>query len=177
MQITHETIKQGFTCGDDDLDEFYRNDAILYQEHLLANTYIFYATPKNTVISFISLSNDTISSENESVSNNAFKKIKKKFHDRKYFSSYPAIKIGRFAVATEYKGQGVGKSIIDFIFLFVLKNKENSGACRFVTVDAYEKSIGFYKKCGFNALSNGTKRGTLPMYYDLKQFKNAMNGY
>lgn len=30
-----------FTCGDDDLDDFFRNDAMRYKEELLGKTYCF----------------------------------------------------------------------------------------------------------------------------------------
>ena len=171
-QIDRKTIEIPFACGDNDLDDFYKNDAILYQEDLIAKTYIIYKD--NKIVSFYSLLNDNINSKNENVSKEAFKKIKKKFRHRKQFSSYPAIKIGRFAVSSDCQKKGIGKSILDFILCNIAGNKQNSSACRFITVDAYEKVIGFYEKCGFGPLRNNVSSGTLPMYYDLKQIENSL---
>jgi hypothetical protein len=56
--------------------------------------------------------------------------------------SYPAAKIGRFAVAQSMKGLSIGSAMLKFIkSFFVMDNKTG---CRFLTVDAYVDAIPFY---------------------------------
>ena len=80
--------------------------------------------------------------------------------------SYPAVKLGRLGVSNEYKGQGVGRIIIDFLKIHFVTN--NKTGCRFITVDAYDKSLQFYEKQGFSYLTDSDiGKDTRQMYYDL----------
>jgi len=54
-------------------------------------------------------------------------------------SSYPATLIGRLGVNQIYLGKGIGTELMEFIKLWLLEN-ENRTACRFLTVDAYNKN-------------------------------------
>lgn len=50
-----------FTCGDEDLDDFFQNDAMRYKRELLGKTYCFVLDENPKVIVYMfTLSNDSI---------------------------------------------------------------------------------------------------------------------
>ena len=78
----------------------------------------------------------------------------------------PAIKIGRLAVNNGFQDQKIGNFIIDYLKGWFIDN--NKTGCKFITVDAYRKSLGFYEKCGFVYLTSKDKNSdTRLMYFDL----------
>ena len=85
----------------------------------------------------------------------------------RYKQSYPAVKIGRLGVSADYKGQGYGNAILDYIKIFFLSN--NKTGCKYITVDAYRQSLPFYEKNSFEYLTEKDKdKDTRLMYFDLK---------
>ena len=59
--VTTQGELESFSCGDDDLDDFFHNDASLYAEQLLGKTYYF-ATEENVpqIVCAFTLANDSI---------------------------------------------------------------------------------------------------------------------
>ena len=166
-RLTADHALKGFDCGDDDLNEFFHEDAKKYLDDLLAVTYVF-EDGKRTA-AFFSVLNDKITNE-DAGKNHWFTKLvkKSKIPDRKRRSSYPAVKVGRFGVHKDLRGKGLGSEILDFIKgWFILNNKTG---CRYITVNAYncESVTGFYKKNGFEFLTSTDKeKKTRLMYFDL----------
>jgi GNAT superfamily N-acetyltransferase len=84
----------------------------------------------------------------------------------KRFKSYPAMKIGRLGVSEKYKGAGIGTMIIDYLKELFISN--NRTGCKYITVDAYNLSLSFYEKNGFNYLTQSDEgKATRLMYFDL----------
>lgn len=153
-----------FDCGNSDLNEFLLNDAKHYADNLLAVTYLL-ETDVQT-IAFFSALNDKISVQD--VSNSRWKKFKKAFPAGKQFKSYPAVKIGRFAVDQSYNGKGLGTALLDYIKVLFITN--NRTGCNYITVDAYKKSIPFYQKNDFIFLTEIDRSAdTRLMYFELKR--------
>jgi len=156
-----ETAK--FDCGDDDLNDFIRNDAWAYQQELISVTYLFEEADKN-VVAFFSVSNDSLKDQDFEKWNNLSRKVS----NRKRRKEYPAVKIGRIGVSTDQSGKSIGTQVITFI-----KNwftYENKTGCRFLLVDAYNKTnvISFYQKNDFVLLTEkDTHKKTRLMYFDL----------
>ena len=160
-----ETLKQ-FDCGDEDLNEFLMNDARFYDEQMLAHTYVF--MDDKEIVAYYCLLNDKISQTD--LDKSLWRKLRKNIPHEKHYDSYPAVKIGRFAVSQKYAGQSIGTSIIDSIKLKLFENSEYS-ACRFLTVDAYRGAILFYEKNGFMPLLKepDLEQPTIPLYFDLRK--------
>ena len=78
------------------------------------------------------------------------------------------MKIGRLAVSSSHKGQGIGGYCISMIKRMLIGSR-HVAATRFITVDAYADAVPFYERNGFRPLRNKVEKGVLPMYYDLKQ--------
>lgn len=155
-----------FDCSDEDLNDFILNEANLYQNALLAVTYVVESKDTREVMAYFSLSNDKVSiSDFESKTEyNRFRKHK--FVNEKRLRSYPAIKIGRLAISKSAQNQSIGTYLLEFIEdYFVVDNKSG---CRFVTVDAYVDAIPFYIKNNYQFLNNDDEdKRTRVMYFDL----------
>lgn len=165
-----------FDCGDTDLNEFFAIDAANWQKDLLTVTYYLYLN--NEVALYFSLANDKITAD--TLPKNFWRKIKSKFPHRKHRSDYPAVKIGRFAVASAYrrKPEHWGSKAMDFIKNWMVT--ENKTGCCFITVDAYPSAVPFYQKNGFKFLGESEEKlyekykkdnngqDTIAMYFSLK---------
>ncbi len=156
-----------FKCKDNDLNGFLLDDALKYLEDLMAVTYLWEDLDKNKTVAYFSLLNDKITFDPEQ--RTIWNRLSRNVANRKRRKDYPAVKIGRLAVAEEYMGQGLGRDIIRLVkYTFTHGNRTG---CRFITVDAYQDAAGFYKRCGFDFLSEKDKNDkTRSMYYDLKRF-------
>ena len=154
-----------FDCGNSDLTEFFRVDAIPHKKELIGVTYFFYDDVNKSAISFFTVSNDAIRTDS----------FKNNLPEGKRYNFYPAVKIGRFGVNKDYQRQQIGRQMMDFIKRFFVV--ENKTGCRFLTVDAYNNSkiLEFYGKNGFTFLSEkDVNRQTRTMKYDLKPYCNGL---
>lgn len=173
-KLSLSSIIKSFDCGDEDLNDFLLNDSVHYHKELLAITYVL--ENETETIAFFSLFNDVLRVEDiklESISK--FKKLLKAFvpYPKRHLKSFPAIKIGRLAVSSLYQNAGLGKTILQYIIGAAIHN-EIPAACKFLTVDAYAKSVPFYKKNGFDFITiKDEKNETRQMFLDLTPYANA----
>ena len=125
------------------------------------------AIPTKFLLSrYFCLLNDKVSKQE--VANSDWRKLKKLFPHSKHFGSYPAIKIGRFAVAVSHRDKGLGSELMD-ILKRLLRQDPGYSIFRFLTVDAYLAAVPFYEKNGFKRLLPAEGRdGTQAMYFDMK---------
>lgn len=161
--LTSDYEMKSFDCGDADLNDFLLNDAKLFSEKKIAYTYVL--EDDDCIVGYYSLLNDKVSKFDSS--NSAWKRLKKEFPHSKQFSSYPSVKLGRLAIALDYKGQGIGRKLMGLIKDSLL-NCNSISAFRFLTVDAYLSAVPFYEKNGFRMLvSADSDKHTRAMYFDL----------
>ena len=161
----NETIKS-FDCGDADLNDFIINEAHHYRKALLAVTYIFEDKETGNVIGYFSLANDRVSLTdfNNKTEFNRFRKTR--FVNEKRIKSYPAVKICRLGIDKSLRSKGIGSTLLDFIKYFFIEN--NKTGCRFLTVDAYNNAISFYKNNKFQHLKEQEDdKTTRFLYFDL----------
>lgn len=166
QKFNNDVPTDDFDYGNNDLNDFIKNEAELYKLQLIAIPYI--VTEKNKIdkiLAYFTLSNDKIAVADFN-SNNQFNKFKRKnFNKEKYLRSYPAVKIGRFGVSKNLHGNGIGTNVIDFIKFYFLE--DNKSGCRFITVDAYNDALPFYEKNGFEFLIKKEECPTQLMFFDL----------
>lgn len=163
IRLTEETEIKSFDCGDTDLNDFILHDAKAFLSKKIANTFLI--TEEDNIVAYFSLLNDKVSKTD--AANNTWRKLKSNFPHEKHFCSYPAIKLGRFAVSTDYRSQGLGSKIMDYLKLLLFKTSSYS-AFRFLTVDAYLSAIPFYEKNGFKTLlPEEDDEHTRTMYFDI----------
>lgn len=160
-----DTIEE-FDCDDEDLNDFILNEANLYHNALLSVTYVVEDITTKNVLAYFSLANDKISiTDFESKTEfNRFRKTK--FVNEKRLKSYPAIKIGRLAIAKSAQHRKIGTYLLEFIQEYFIADSKSG--CRFVTVDAYVNAIPFYIKNNYQFLnSDDEDKRTRVMYFDL----------
>lgn len=143
-----------------------------YMDNLYAVTYLFVHNESNKIIAFFSVSNDNL--RDDGFVKGAWKRFNRKLPHLKRRKNYPAVLLGRLGICNEYRGNGIGSEILDFIkgwFRF-----ENKTGCRFILVDAYNEPnvLAFYQKNGFSFLvAKDEKENTRFMFFDLSKFGAA----
>ena len=178
--LTRELIAacKPFSCGYDDLDEYFLKDSPLWADQMYGKTYCFVLKddPKTIVCAF-SLSNDTI--RVDLLPNSQKKRFLKEIPKEKRMRRYPAVLIGRLGVDIRFANNGIGTELMHILkFWFV--EPDNKAAVRYLAVDALNNSrtLNYYEKNGFAYLFKDeeqeaiSSRMKLPlrtryMYFDL----------
>ncbi|MCR4774272.1 MAG: N-acetyltransferase [Prevotella sp.] len=183
--LTNEILSQSepFSCGDDDLDNFFREDAVLFTQNMLGRTYCYLLrdNPKVIVCAF-TVSNESM--RTDLLPGSRRKALNRAIPREKQMRRYPATLIGRLGVNKYYSDKGIGQELVELLSLF-FTNGDYFTACRYIAVDAYNnpRTLNFYKnKCGFHFLFSTEEQEaensklTLPlktryMYLDLMDKK------
>jgi GNAT superfamily N-acetyltransferase len=165
-----------FSCGDDETDEdindYFHNDALLHKKELIAESYVF--EYKGVPLALLCLQNDSIQfGEDDNKERNKFGKIIELPFSKRY-NSIPAVKIGRLGVSKTLKGMGIGSRLLNLCKLMFIT--DNRTGCRLIMVDSYIKKIGFYEKNGFSIFPNETiedksEKDTVIMLCNLKNIQ------
>lgn len=171
-----------FDCNNEDLNDFFKNDARVFAEGLMCKTCAFVLGDKpDEIVCTFAVSNDSIKASH--LPNARKKKVAKQVGRVKVMRSYPAVMVGRLAVNASYARSGVGRQLMDFIkywFSYV----GNKTGCRYVIVDAYKNEIAipYYQRNGFDFvfsseeqereyLNDSRELNTRLMYFDLITLK------
>ena len=176
-----------FSCGNEDLDAFFVNDAVRYGQQLMGKTYAFVDTLslKDIVCAF-TVSNASIFTNH--LPNARKKSIGRNLPWEKRDLIYPAVLIGRLGVNSAYKKRHVGSELLDYIKQWFI-DPDNKTGCRYLIVDAYNQPVplSFYEANGFKYMFSSerqereyrnidstTKLHTRMMYFDLMLLSKDM---
>ena len=185
LVLSEENSISDFDCGNEDLNDFFNRDAILYKQHMLSRTCFYRHKSSGEIVCAFSFSASSIKTAD--LPGSRRKKVKEHIPREKSLKSYPAILIGRLGVATKYNGQGVGSQLIGIIKTYCLFNFPD--VVRFMAVDAYNEPavIAFYQKNYFipvfstdeqekEAYKQKTEEElrTRYMFYDLMLWRDRM---
>jgi ribosomal protein S18 acetylase RimI-like enzyme len=144
--ISLETLSEAnqvsdFDCNDEDLNDFLLNDALNYQGACVSMTIL--AKYEGQTVGFFSLGMDCISLKSDE------DRELRHEHNLNRLKEYPALKIHRLAVANEFKKMEIGRMLVLFVMGFARQALQGLIGVRFLSVDAYEESVGFYQKMDF----------------------------
>lgn len=148
-ELTSPEELEGFSCGDQDLDDFFTNDCFHYAKQLLGKSYCYKLDEKpNGVVCAFTLSNASIRVDD--LPNARRKKIESGIPHAKSLKDYPAVLVGRLAVSEKFHSRHIGSDVLEFIKYWFIDPNNKTG-CRFVTVDAYNTpgTLAFYEHNGF----------------------------
>ena len=129
-----------FTCGDDDLNCFFRKYAGQNQFRLhIGTTYV--AVEGNRILGFVTIAATSLSVERLPV------------RQKKRLPHYPlpALRVARLAVAIDARGKAIGKALLGAALRIARQMAERVG-CIGVIVDAKRDAISFYERYGFEPL-------------------------
>lgn len=163
-RLQFDTTIKPFASSDSDLNKFLLDDAKNYYKDLMAVTYLVEA--EISTVAYFSLFNDKVTRSDNSVP--FWNRLNRRIANEKRRKHYPAVKIGRLAVSSDFENLGMGSNIIELIKFWFTSN--NRTGCRFITVDAYRAALSFYQKNNFHFLTDTDKYDlTRLMYYDLRK--------
>lgn len=153
--LTKETLDEcnRFSCGDEDMDEFFYKDALDYTRFRMGKSYCFRLIddPK-VIVACFTVSNDSIRifDLGSSKKNRMWKEISNR---EKRLSRYPGILIGRLAISSDFSHRGFGSDVVRFVKEWFV-NDDNKSGCRLAIVDAKNNSdvLSFYEKNNFKFL-------------------------
>lgn len=185
VKLTHDILDHchKFACGNDDLDEFFNEDAIHYDSELLGKTYCWIIKERpDTILASFTISNDSI--KTYGMPNSVKNRIQRSVANPKRGRTYPAVLIGRLGVNVNYQGgkSHIGTQVMDFIKRW-FRSEDNKTGCRFIVVDALNTlpTTGYYIRNGFKFIykdeSSEKEFFNIPsdealktrmMYFDLK---------
>ena len=142
-----------FSCGVDELDNFFRHEVEeCVKRHYLA-AYCAFLNSGEFVVAF-TLMNDALMISSQIEEEDFIDDLKFEvnadivdFFNRQ--SSYPAINIGHLGTSVNYQGKGIGTAIIDLVADTFAEYRQ--AGCQFITVDALNnpRCIKFYYTNGF----------------------------
>lgn len=165
--LTRSMPITSFHCVDDDLNDFLHDDAIYYQENRLASTHL--VEYRDQIVGYFTLANDCIED----------REIPEVERDQEFaYPKYPALKIARFAVHSDFTGNYIGENMLLRVFVIAMKISWYVG-CRIITVDAKKHIRGnsrppveFYRKYGFKDAKKrlSPSSTTIPLYRDFHRF-------
>lgn len=137
--VDAETAR-GFSCGDEDLDDFLRTDAMRLQAQNVVRTFV--ALYESDLVGYVALLVDAVE-----LKLSERKKLALHFRDHPIV---PALKIARIGVSKDFRARrrGVGEALMYYAYSSALDLAERVG-CRLLTLDAYADSIAFYERLGF----------------------------
>ena len=108
------TSCSSFSCGNVDLDNFFTNKSIKYEEELLGKSYCFVLDDSPCVIvCAFTISNDSI--DTYILPNSRSKKVKNPIPHEKHMRRYPSVLIGKLGVNIHYSNKGIGTELMNFI--------------------------------------------------------------
>jgi len=136
-----------FDCGDEELNDFFNNKSLSFKKQLLAKTCFLIHKENKKIVCAFSLSPNALKAKD--LPNSRQKKVKQLVPREKNLQSYPAFLVGRFGVAKDFNGQGIGTQLLDLIKGYCLDKYPDF--CRFLVIDAYNSQsvLNFYLKNGF----------------------------
>lgn len=144
-----------FSCGNDDLDEFFHKDYLPYEDELMGKSYCYGIKENDSfrIVAAFTVSNHSI--RNRLLSSGAKKLLQENVSQEKRNIDFPAVLIGRIGVDVEFQDKHIGSELMDFIKAWFV-DSDNKTGCRFILVDAYNNpaTINYYKANGFRYLFN-----------------------
>lgn len=150
---------RNFDCGNNDLNEFLKEDSLFQKNMMLNTTYLaFY---REQLIGFLTVSADSINLRDLGENYKNF------FQNKDIpYKRFPAIKLGRFAVDSSFQKNGVGNFLMKNFLDYIIYSSEKIGF-RFVSVDAYIPAYKFYKNHYFEPISRNFDK-TFEKYEKIK---------
>lgn len=162
-----QAVLAEFTCDDDDLDSFLRDDAAAYAEYGITATTVVFRNGDSVPVAFFSLSADSLTLKGIELT-----ELGLPFDTPITF--FPAVKITKLAVRAGEQSKGIGEELIKFIEGMVFTDHVS---IRLLTVNAVnrDRTIAFYERVGFikshkneeNRPRKGEDRTTVLYYKDL----------
>lgn len=175
--LSEETDLSSFSCGNKELDSFFKEEISLCQKYKYVSAYCVTDIRSNEIIALFTLSSDSVIINSEEDLSDFMETSASEMDDeyQETFgkqTSFPAINIGHLAVSKDKQRMGIGQFIIDYIIAISLNFKMMG--CQFITVDSLNnpRTNKFYLDSGFFYQTNHDMYSpTRRMYLPLLKYK------
>lgn len=154
----------GFDCGNKDLNDFLTTQEVTeYRAQWYGYTYLVHRASDWALVGYYTTANDGLEIPDDWV--------KKRMNPTLGLTKVPAVLLGRIAVATDFQRNGHGSMILKHIMTVEL---ESPRPPRVMRLTAYQESLEWYLRRGFDFISDKEKRkagqaGARPrLYFDLR---------
>lgn len=152
-RLTLEDDTGNFDCGEQPLNEYIWLQAVDQQAEGAAIVYLAWFDAQ--IVGFSSLNMSSIQVGD----------VAEQHRPRRTpYPHFPALMIGRLATDSKCFRQGIGTLLCQHAISTAFRLREDVG-CQFIIVNAKEKSVEFYQKCGFNLDVNQPKSRREPFMY------------
>lgn len=165
--LSESDDRSGFRSGDAELDRFLPAYAAQNQfRHHIGTTYV--ALERGTIVGFATVAPGHL--EIDRLTTRVRRKLPR--------YPLPILRLARLAVDEAAQGQGVGSTLLRFVFSLALRLAEKYG-CIGVVVDAKPAAAAFYESLGFRAvevLEGGSSARPAPvtMFLPLSEVEAAL---
>ncbi len=145
--------RAGFSCGHSSLDIFLRKLAGQYEKRRLGRTFVAMQPGATKVASYYTLAAGSFAVDCLPAA------------DRKKLPQHPipTVHIGRLAVDQEFRGKGLGETLLFHALRAALDLSEKLGAFAVDVWSIDKQASAFYQKYGFIPLANDPLHRYLPM--------------
>lgn len=160
-------FSKNFSCSDSHLNDYLKKFAYNHSvKNGISKTYVLLKS--DLIISYITLTVDTISISKNDNSYHEYKNFCKLSDSFKY--TIPAIKIARLATDPKHLKNGYAAILFKYAELKGYLTQINEG-CRLLTIDAKKTAIDFYHKMGCKKLSEKNEKEYTPMLFTIGTIK------
>jgi predicted N-acetyltransferase YhbS len=155
-----------FHSGNIDLDRFFQKYAALNQfENYIGTTYV---AMDEAIVGFVTVAPGHVE----------FDEVKPLLSKNLPKDPLPILRLARMAVGKDRQRQGIGESLLRFVFELALHQSEKGG-CAGVVVDAKPEAIEYYRRYGFQELAlvageSGARPRPTPMFLSIYEIKAAL---
>lgn len=151
--LTRSHNRQGFDCGNADLNRYLHNTALQHTEKGISRTFVLVADEDpSEILAFFTLASCEI----------VVDKLPKK-HAKKYPTQAPAAKLARLAVAKNMQRKGLGTHLMLDAMDRILKVSEHLGIIGFFVDAKNHEAAMFYQQFGFIPLPDNQLQLFLPL--------------
>lgn len=136
--------KHPFSCGVDELDHYFHRTLSQDIKRNQAAGYVLWDNQRSTVAGYFTLSAIHV----------AFSAIPAEHQKKLSYEQVPFLLLGRLAIDTHYKGQGLGKMLLMAVFQLTVQIKQQLGAWGLAVDPINQAAEDFYARFDFQKLPN-----------------------
>lgn len=170
LNSNQKALVEAFSCGKAHIDSYLKKDAYDDFFHGITRTFCFFKYDENKskdieMLGYFSLTVDRVTVTKKSKLTSKFNK-NENYVERKLV---PGIQIHHFAVKESLQGQGIGRALLDYVFLLIYTQVLTYvGAC-LITVQSEYNVVGFYEKIGFEKTGDTRQTANSSMAIIIKE--------
>ncbi|MGY3767097.1 GNAT family N-acetyltransferase [Vagococcus vulneris] len=170
LNSNQKALLEAFSCGKDSIDDYLKNVAIDDFNYGITRTFCFFEydeiNNKDTkMLGYFSLTVDRVAVVKSSKINNKLEKTDN-YVQRNYV---PGIQIHHFAVKDDLQKDGLGRDLMDYVFILIYYQVlVYVGAC-LITVQSEKDVTGFYEAIGFEKTGDSRQTANVSMAIIIKE--------